>query len=43
MTIELEKAFKEKSEKFEELKKETLKELSSILDTLKNSPYLDIN
>ena len=42
MAIELEKAFKEKSEKFEELKNETLKELSSILDTLKKCEQLDI-
>ena len=42
MAIELEKAFKEKRADFEKLKKETMKELRSLLEELKNNDHLDI-
>ncbi len=43
LAIKLEKAFKEQDEMFEELREETLKELSSLLETLRKSEHLDID
>ena len=42
LAIKLEEAFKEKDEQFDKLKEETLNELSSVLEALKKSKYLDI-